>query len=239
MKVEIKNLYKSFKSHQVLNGINVNIHSGKVTAIMGPNGSGKSTLIKSILGLVIPDKGEINFNDKNIIGKWDYRKEIGYMPQTVSYPDNITVSELLKMIADIRKETPDFSYLLSLFDMGKFTGKKMKELSGGMRQKVNLILSLMFHTKLLIFDEPTVGLDPVSRIKFKECILKEKQNGKTILLTTHYTAEIEELADNLVFLLDGKIFFEGPVELLKQEQKEQNLERATAKILELKSQCHE
>lgn len=230
--IDIKNLEKSFKNQRVLKGVDLSIAPGTINGIMGPNGSGKSTLIRCLVGLVIPDSGSIEINGDNVLGGWEHRKLIGYMPQMASYPDNVSVSELIHMISDIRKEKGNAEPLIKEFGLENALHKKMKELSGGMKQKVNLILSLMFNSSLLIFDEPTVGLDPVARLKFRNCIEAERMKGKTILVTSHYTSEIEELADNVIFLLDGKIFFQGPVEQMKEEQNESNLERAAARILE-------
>lgn len=229
--IQIKNLEKSFGRSKVLQGIDVTMKAGEVTAIMGPNGSGKSTLMKSILGLVIPEKGEIIINGSNVVKNWMYRKDIGYMPQIANYPENISVKELISMILDIRQETTLPTELIHLFNLENALHKKLKELSGGMRQKVNAILALMFETSILIFDEPTVGLDPISRITFKDLIRKEKEKGKTILLITHHINEIEELADKIIFMMDGKIYFGGSVSEIKEQEQEQNLENAAAKIL--------
>jgi Cu-processing system ATP-binding protein len=230
--IEICNLGKTFGKRTVLQEINVTIKSGEVTAIMGPNGSGKSTLMKAILGLVIPDVGEIQINNKDIISDWAYRKDIGYMPQIANYPENISVIELIRMIKDVRQQSGDADRFITLFRLENHLNKKLKELSGGMRQKVNAILAFMFDTSILIFDEPTVGLDPISRLLFKELLLEEKQKGKTILLITHHMNEIEELADNIIFILEGKVFFQGTLDTIKLEQEEESLEKAAAKILE-------
>lgn len=236
--IEIKNLEKKFGSRPVLQGVNIGINSGEVTAIMGPNGSGKSTLIKSILGLVIPDKGEIIINNRNVVKEWNYRSEIGYMPQIANYPENISVSELIHMINDVRLDNKKPDKLIHLFKLENDLHKKLKELSGGMRQKVNAIIALMFDTPILIFDEPTVGLDPISRILFKDLLIEEKKRGKTILLITHHTNEIEMLSDSIVFILDGKVYFQGSLEEMKTQQGEDNLEKAAAKILISNSLYH-
>ncbi len=109
--------------------------------------------------------------------------------------------------------------------------KPLKTLSGGTRQKVNVILSLMFDPELLILDEPTAGLDPVSSSLFKDRILEEKQKGKTIIITSHIMSEIQEMADTILYLLDGQIFFDGPVDELIKQSGEKNLERAIAKMM--------
>ncbi|MFN8417157.1 MAG: ABC transporter ATP-binding protein [Cytophagaceae bacterium] len=232
--IEIVNLSKYFGKKEVLKNISLTLNKGEVTAILGPNGSGKSTLMKSILGLVNPDQGQIIINNQSIIRQWDYRKEIGYMPQIANYPDNISVKEIISMIRNIRQMDDNAMSLVSLFKLDNDLDKKIKQLSGGMRQKVNAIIALMFDSPILILDESTVGLDPVSRLLFKELILKEKMKGKTILLITHHMNEIEELADKIVFILEGRIFFHGSLDEVKSEQNENDFEKAVAKILESK-----
>lgn len=232
MKIEIRNLEKTYAKNKVLSGIDLSMDTGAVHAVMGPNGSGKSTLMKCILGLVNADHGKILINGENVINEWKYRNYIGYMPQAASYPGNISIAELIDMICDIRGEKGNAGELLEVFQLSYAVKKKIKELSGGMKQKLNAITALMFDSPILIFDEPTAALDPVSRIILKEQILKEKRKGKTILLTTHYMNEVEELADDIVFLLDGKIFYHGTIENLMEENHEKNLERAVARILQ-------
>jgi len=237
--VEVKNIEKSFSKLTVLKGVNVQIPKGKVIAILGPNGSGKTTLIKCILGLVIPDKGDILIGGENIKNNWKYRNNIGYLPQIARFPENLTVSELFKMIQDLRKNqnpknNPEqtCSNFVSLFQIQSFLNKPLRSLSGGTRQKVNVILALMFNPDLYIFDEPTVGLDPISCVRFKETVLKEKNNGKTILLTTHILSEVEEMSDEIIFLLEGKIYYQGSPKELMANKQENTLEKAIAKMLE-------
>ena len=230
--IEFRNIHKSFGKLRVLKGVSLKIPKGQCLAILGPNGSGKSTLIKSLLGLVIPDKGQILIDDKNIIGQSDYRNEIGYLPQITKLPENITVIELLEMIQDIRKHKGDIDELVAYFGINNYLNKTLKTLSGGTRQKVNVILSLMFNASIFIFDEPTVGLDPISCVRFKQRILQEKKNGKTVILTTHILSEVEELADQIIFIMEGQVYYQGSAEQLKNNYQENTLEKAIAKMLE-------
>ncbi len=230
--VKIQNIEKSFGKLSVLKGINLNIEKGKIVAVLGPNGSGKTTLIKSILGLVIPDKGEIFVNEKSIFHNCEYRNHIGYLPQIARFPENLNVNELLSMIEDLRKSKAEKEELFSLFEIHDFLNKPLRSLSGGTRQKVNVIISLMFSPDIYIFDEPTVGLDPISRVRFKEWVKQEKQNEKTALFVTHLLSEVDELADEIIFLMDGKIYYKGSPQELKSVQEENTLEKAIAKMLE-------
>lgn len=234
--IKISNLIKKYGKLEVLKGIDAEISSGKVTAIVGPNGSGKTTIIKIILGLVKADYGFITIDGKKINGGYEYRNHIGYMPQIASYPENLTVLEVLSLIKDIRNrnDNPE-DLLLKKFELVGELTKPVRTLSGGNKQKLSAVISLMFNPEILIFDEPTAGLDPVMSNRFKEVVIEEKKKGKTIILTSHIMSEIEELADEIIFLLDGKIYFQGSVMNLLVEKGEVKLEKAVAKILEEKS----
>jgi Cu-processing system ATP-binding protein len=230
--IEIKKLYKKFGKNQVLQGIDLDIQRGGIFAVLGPNGSGKTTLIKSILGMVIPNSGTIKLNGKSVKDSWKYRNEIDYLPQIANFPGNLTVTELIKMIKDIRaKKNTDEIRLIELFKMEPFLDKKLGNLSGGMKQKVNLLLAFMFDSPLIILDEPTSGLDPISHIRLKELIQAEKTKGKTILITSHIMSFVEEIADEIVFLLEGKIYFKGSISELKTKTNQPDFEHAIASIL--------
>ena len=229
--IEINNLHKNFGKVEVLDNVSLKIEDKGIFAILGPNGSGKTTLIKSILGMVIPQAGEIVINGNNVKGKWDYRKDIDYLPQIAQFPDNITVIELLKMIKNLRGKKANDQELIDLFKLKPFLDKKLGNLSGGTKQKVNLVLSFMFDSPILILDEPTTGLDPISLIHLKDLIRREKKAGKTILITTHIMDFVETMADEIVFLLEGDIYFRGTVDELKMKSSLNDLEHAIATIL--------
>ncbi len=230
--VEIKSLEKSFGKLKVLRGVDLSIRKGSLTAILGPNASGKTTIIKSILGLVIPDSGEIHVDGNPVRGNWNYRNSIGYMPQIARFPENLNITEVISMLKDIRGNNGSADSLLSLFELQPALKQPLRNLSGGTRQKVNAVMALMFDARLLILDEPTSGLDPVSLVKLKELIVKEREKGKTILLTTHIMGLVEELADEIVFLLEGKIYFQGSVQQLLESYNQERVERAIAKMME-------
>ncbi|MBK5194179.1 MAG: ABC transporter ATP-binding protein, partial [Flavobacteriaceae bacterium] len=157
---------------------------------------------------------------------------IDYLPQIANFPGNLTVNELIKMIKDIRaKKNTDELRLIELFKMELFLDKKLGNLSGGMKQKVNLLLAFMFDSPLIILDEPTSGLDPISHIRLKELIQTEKTKGKTILITSHIMSFVEEIADEIVFLLEGKIYFKGSISELKTKTNQPDFEHAIASIL--------
>ncbi len=235
-KISITKLKKSFGKLDVLKGINLDLSVGSIHALLGPNGSGKSTLIKCLLGMVIPESGEILIDGKKVNGSWEYRKSIGYMPQIAHFPENMRVRELISMIKNIRNQPSLEEKFIRLLRLEDALNKALKTLSGGTRQKVNALLALMFDSPILIFDEATVGLDPVTRLHFKQHLLKEKEAGKTIILVSHFINEVEELADEIVFILEGRIFFQGSLFELKSQTKEENLEKVIAEILEKNGQ---
>ncbi len=230
--INITNLHKNFGVNQVLNGIDLSIKKGETVAILGPNGSGKTTLIKSILGMVRPNSGEIYIAEKNVKNKWDYRRHIDYLPQIANFPGNLKVKELIGMIKDIRgNDNTREDRFIEIFGLKPFLQKKLSHLSGGTKQKVNLVLTFMFDSDMIILDEPTSGLDPVSLISLKKLIASEKEKGKTILITSHIMSFVEEVCDKLVFILDGKIYFNDTIQKLKETANEENFEKAIAHLL--------
>ena len=229
--VNIQNLHKKFGKNQVLNGVDLTIKEGGIFAILGPNGSGKTTLIKCILGMVIPQKGIISIHGQSIKNNSDYRFKIDYLPQIANFPSNLKVRELIKMIKDLRSNTSKDKQLIELFKLEPFLDKKLGTLSGGTKQKVNIVLTFMFNSPIIILDEPTSGLDPLSLIRLKDLIQAEKAKGKTILITSHIMSFVEEMADEIVFILEGKIYFKGCISELKKKTNQPDFEHAIASIL--------
>lgn len=231
--IEIRNLRKSFGEFSVLKGMNLSIPEGQATGIAGPNGAGKTTLIKTILGLVRPDSGDIRVNDTLLNGNWLYRRDIGYMPQVARYPENMKVRELFDFISGLRRQEPVCEEeLIRQFSLEKELDKPLRTLSGGNRQKVGAMLAMMFNPRILLFDEPTAGLDPRSSHKFKERVLREKAEGKTVIITSHIMSELELLVDHVIFILDGQIRYYGSMKSLLAESGEERLEGAIARIME-------
>ncbi|MCA9732645.1 ABC transporter ATP-binding protein [candidate division KSB1 bacterium] len=231
--IYIEKLHKNYRRLQVLKGINLQLEKGLVYAIVGPNGSGKTTLIKAILGLVQPQSGEINILGQSVKNAFAYRKHIGYMPQSAYFPENLSVSEIFQLIRDLRGNPANCDEeLLELFQLTREFEKSPKALSGGTRQKVSAVIAFLFNPQLLILDEPTAGLDPVASSILKNKIQKEKENGRTIIITSHIMSELEMLADKIVFLLDGVMRFHGSLKEIREHTNETNLERAVATIMQ-------
>jgi Cu-processing system ATP-binding protein len=230
--IQARGVSKSYGSIQVLRGIDVDIRQGEVTAIIGPNASGKTTFNRILLGLVQPDAGEILFDGVSIIGESAYRERIGYMPQAARFPENLCAGDVFEMMAKLRGTSRlRDNELLDTLGMAPILRTPFRELSGGMRQRVNAALAFLFQPELLILDEPTAALDPVSSSILKDKIRKERANGRTFILTSHVLNELEELADRIVFLLDGSVRFAGRPQDLLYATGEVRLERAVAALM--------
>lgn len=231
--IAINNISKRFGKLRALDQLSLLFQVGECIALIGPNGSGKTTLIKSILGMVVPDEGVILFDNKNIHKDWKYRSKIGYMPQIGRYPDNMTIGQVIDMMKDIRKSekcTID-EELVEKFGLQSIMHKRMRTLSGGTRQKVSASLAFLFNADVLILDEPTAGLDPVSSEILKDKILKEKSNGKLVIITSHVLSELDEVVTQVVYMQDGKLKFQKEIEMLRLETGEEKLSKAIAKIM--------
>lgn len=204
----------------------------RVTAIVGPNAAGKTTLIKTILGLIRADDGTILVDGKAIEGDDAYRSRIGYMPQIARFPDNLSATDLFEMLKDLRGAAARFDdRLIDAFGLSGEASKPLRTLSGGTRQKVNAVMAFLFAPDLLILDEPTAGLDPVASGILKARIAEDRDGGKTFILTSHIMSELEELADDVIFLNDGQVAFAGPVDEIKTLTRQTNLERAIAAMM--------
>lgn len=227
------NVHKKFGKLQALDNVSARCSKGECIALIGPNGSGKTTLIKCILGMVVCDSGFITFNERNILHDWDYRRHIGYMPQIGRYPDNMTIGQVFAMMKDIRKAKPECldEELIDRFGLFQLMNKRMRTLSGGTRQKVSASLAFLFNPDVLILDEPTAGLDPVSSEILKEKIMAENRKGKLVMITSHILSELDDLVTQVIFMQDGKVCLHQPIEEIRRETGEQKLSKAIASIM--------
>ena len=227
------NINKQFGKLKALNNVSVTCNKGECIGLIGPNGCGKTTLIKSILGMVVCNSGFITFNGKNILHEWQYRAAIGYMPQTGRYPESMTIGQVLNMMKDIRKnkDTQLDEELVNKFDLKSLLDKRMRTLSGGTMQKVSAALAFLFNPDVLILDEPTAGLDPVSAEILKEKIIAEKAKGKLILITSHILSELDDLITQVIYMQDGQLIFHKSIDELRADTGQEKLSKAIASVM--------
>jgi Cu-processing system ATP-binding protein len=231
--VEASGVTKRFGKLEVLRGVDLEVPPGRITGLVGPNASGKSTFIKALLGLVRPDAGRLIVLGQPVNGDERYRRGLGYMPQAARFPENLSGREVIEMVRDLRgpAQVQDVE-LLELFGLEEELGKPVRILSGGTRQKLSAAVAFLFRPDLLVLDEPTAGLDPVASGLFKEKLLAARERGAAALLASHTLSEVEELADDVVFLLDGRVRYHGPVTELMRLTGFARLERAIAALMQ-------
>ncbi len=233
--ISIENLSKTFGRLVALDQVNLNLIAGKSYALVGPNGSGKTTLIKCILGMVKPSTGQILFKGKDISSEWKYREDIGFMPQIGKYPENMRIGELVEMMKTIRKDVKAVDEeLIEAFKLYKMYDKKMHTLSGGTRQKVSASLAFLFHAPVMILDEPTAGLDPVSVEILKEKIIYERRIGKLMIISSHILSDLDELTTEMIYIFEGKVQYNNSIDSLKRETNETRLNKAVTTLIKQK-----
>ncbi|MFI5228716.1 MAG: ABC transporter ATP-binding protein [Gemmatimonadales bacterium] len=230
--IEFRGVAKRFGAQQVLGGVDLFVAPGQIMGLVGPNGAGKTTLIKLLLGLAHPTSGTMRVRGAAIAADDAYRAHIGYMPQIARFPENLSAAELFGMVRSLRATAPaDQDRLVARFGLAGQIDRPLRVLSGGTRQKVNAVLALMFRPPVLVLDEPTAGLDPASSVTLKDDIRERGAEGAAVLVTSHIMSELEEMCDQVAFLLDGAIRYVGPIAALRAHTRQANLERAIAELM--------
>lgn len=231
--IDIKNVNKKFGKLHVLKDISVQIKKSNSVALLGPNASGKTTFIKCLLGMLIPDSGTIEINNQSIKGDYKYRNIIGYMPQIGRYPQNMTIQQVFDMILEIRKTALSSAdtELMEAFGLKALFSKRMGTLSGGTTQKVSACLAFLFSPEIIILDEPTAGLDPLSSEILKEKIKHERSKGKIILITSHILSELDEMVSEIMYLREGNLVFHSGIEELQSRTGEKSVSKVITSIL--------
>lgn len=218
--IELKNIAKSFGKQNVLKNINLNVQQGQIVGLIGPSGSGKSTIIKIALGMEVADKGtaeifEAKMPNRKLLSK------IGYMAQTDALYMTLTGFENLKFYAKMKgiKSSElqlQIDHVAEVVDLKDALNKRVEGYSGGMMRRLSLGIALLGNPKLLILDEPTVGIDPVLRRKIWRELKRIKNNGQSILITTHVMDEAEQV-DEVALILDGNVIALDSPKNLKQQ----------------------
>jgi Cu-processing system ATP-binding protein len=225
-------VHKAFGTVRVLADVDLALSPGRITAVLGPNGSGKTTLNKILLGLVKPDAGRVEVDGAEVTGTDAYRARIGYMPQSPRFPENLSARDVLGLVRSLRPGAAvDLDDTIERFALGSYLDRPLGVCSGGQRQRVNAAVALLFAPDVLILDEPTAGLDPVSSASLKDRITAERRSGRAILITSHVLSELEDLTDDVVLLLDGRVHYTGTLSALRNATGASTLERGVAELL--------
>lgn len=212
MALVIERVSKQYKNKIAVDRVSVTLEQG-VVGLLGANGAGKTTLIRMICGILEPSSGTVSFNGVNA-GREEYRAMLGYLPQDFGYYPEFTARDFLLYFAALkgipkrqaRQRTDELLELVTLQDVAK---KKIKTFSGGMKQRLGIAQALLNHPKLLVMDEPTAGLDPKERVKFRN-ILDTLGEESLVLLSTHIVSDVEHIADEVLMMKDGQLIFKGP-----------------------------
>ncbi|MDA3812036.1 MAG: ABC transporter ATP-binding protein [Spirochaetaceae bacterium] len=215
--LETKNLTKNYGRSRGVEDVSLTVYPGEIYGFIGPNGAGKSTTIRSILGLIFPQSGEVRiFGEDGIRGGASLRKRIGFVPSESNYYDGLKVGKLLRYSAEFygndgKNNIEEYSERLKL-DLKR----PINDLSQGNRKKVAIIQALLHHPELLILDEPTSGLDPLIQMRFYEILREEQERGCTIFFSSHTLSEVERLCSRVAIIRDGKIVNISEMDQLKQ-----------------------
>jgi ABC-2 type transport system ATP-binding protein len=219
--IEVKNLRKSYGNHEVLKGIDLSVARGTMLALLGPNGAGKTTTVRILSTLLGFDGGSVTIQGHNVATNPDkVRRIIGLTGQSAAVDEMLTGRENLVMMGRLYHLTKKSAHaraeeLLEEFDLVEAANRPLKTYSGGMRRRLDLAVSLIATPPIIFLDEPTTGLDPRSRLAMWDIINRLKENGATILLTTQYLEEADQLADKIIVIDGGKVIAEGTARDLK------------------------
>jgi Cu-processing system ATP-binding protein len=218
MSVAVEHLTKRFGRCTAAEDISFSVKPGEVFALLGPNGSGKTTTMKSIVGLNIPTSGRILLHGLDTARhSTATRRFISYLPQRVVFPENLTATEVLRFYCRLR--SLPLGAAADALERGKLTGyadKPIGEFSGGMVQRLGLAVIALPDSPILILDEPTASLDPQGVKRFREFVLSQRENGKTIIFSTHLLQEAEQLADRVGIFVNGRLVAQESIESLQR-----------------------
>ncbi len=214
----LKNLSKRFKSKEVLHSINLRLDT-KVYGLLGANGAGKTTLMRCMAGLYEPQQGEILYNDEPLHKSKSFRQDLGYLPQAFGMFQELTLYEMMDYICSLKniaksKCAFEITQALTSVNLENKAGDRIKTLSGGMLRRAGIAQAILGGTKLILLDEPTAGLDPGERARFKNAV-SELKKDRMILMSTHIVEDIDACCDSVIVIDSGNVLFYGSCEELR------------------------
>lgn len=234
--LELANLKKYYATQKAVDDISFTIEPGQIFGLLGPNGAGKTTLLRMITGIFYPDEGSIRFNDHPFNPEGDI-SQIGYMPEERGLYKKMKVGEQALFLAQLKglsrqAAMEKIKFWFEKLEMQSWWNKKVEDLSKGMSQKLQFVITVLHDPKLIILDEPFSGLDPVNANLIKDQIYELAKNGSTIIFSTHRMEQVEEICDEIVLMNLGKKILEGPVDAVRQQFKEHVYELKLESIIQ-------
>ena len=234
--LQIKGLWKSYGETLAVADLSLSIKAGKIHGLLGPNGAGKTTVVKCIVGLLKPDKGEILVNGIEITSSESYKSLIGYLPEDPALPEYLTVEEFLGYLARLRSVKPQeaklrVGELMEIFNLTRLKHEFIGSLSKGLRQRVAVASAFIHKPKILILDEPFLGLDPEGQLKVKSMVKEVVKRGGAALISTHMLDTAERFCDTVTIIYMGREVISGDIESIKQAVDANSLEEAFIKLI--------
>ena len=234
--LQIRGLWKSYGETLAVADLSLSIKAGKIHGLLGPNGAGKTTVVKCIVGLLKPDKGEILVNGIEVTSSESYKSLIGYLPEDPALPEYLTVEEFLGYLARLRSVKPQeaklrVGELMEIFNLTRLKHEFIGSLSKGLRQRVAVASAFIHKPKILILDEPFLGLDPEGQLKVKSMVKEVIKRGGAALISTHMLDTAERFCDTVTIIYMGREVISGDIESIKQVVDANSLEEAFIKLI--------
>jgi ABC-type multidrug transport system ATPase subunit len=217
--LELRGIHRSYGDIQVLKGVDLELREGETYGLLGPNGAGKTTLFRCMLGLLTPDSGQVLIDGEEFDFSREKRSQLGYLPSDVSFYGNLTAEENMRFFADLVDSPPSVDELLEQVGLAEDQERKVKEFSTGMKKRLGIAQSLLRQPDIMVYDEPTTGLDPEGKKRFRRQIRRVTEDEEvTVLVSSHITGEIEPVCDRFGILADGEIQVSGTKQEISREE---------------------
>jgi|APHM01.1.fsa_nt_gi ABC-type multidrug transport system, ATPase component len=220
--VEITDLSKSYDGYEAIQNLDMEIHEGEIYGLLGPNGAGKTTLFQTMMGQLRPTSGEVEILGEDAFkDTFEISQEVAFLPADIRFYENLTARQNLEYLKKLVQEDPDLDELLEKVNLGDVSDKKVSGFSHGMQKRLGIAQTLIKDPEIILFDEPTAGLDPERKEEFKDLVREiNEERGTTIIISSHILHELEDICDRVGILKDGNIEISGDTEELVHKHKD-------------------